>query len=142
MSPKGHQWSPLGLKLLDIHELIWGSWQPANIVLQVKLFESSPNYNINLGRAIPADLYILFSSLAYTSERKQTPAFPWTYISCLPVLISRICINTEKSCVFLSVFRTHFLSLLSIFLQCTQHNPLSKEHIISLPSSSKYYMLA
>lgn len=50
MSPEGHQRSALDLKLLGISELIWGSWQPANTVLQVKLFESSPNYNINLGR--------------------------------------------------------------------------------------------
>lgn len=145
MSPEGHQYSPLGLKLRDIGELIWGSWQPANIVLQVKLFESSPDYNINLGREIPADLYILFWSLAYTSERKQTPAFPWTSISCLPVVISRICINTEKSCVFLSVFRAHFLlTSVNISAMHTTQSTLhvwpgqTQEHIISLPSNSKY----
>nr|KAF6328992.1 hypothetical protein mPipKuh1_008311 [Pipistrellus kuhlii] len=128
MSPEGHQWSPLGLKLLDIRELIWGSWQPANIVLQVKLFESSPSYNINLGRAIPADLYILFSSLAYTSERKQTPAFPWTSISYLPVLISRICINRKILCVFQCIQSSFLITSVNISTMHTTQSTLRGAH--------------
>lgn len=60
MSPGGNQDSSSVLKLLDKGKLIWGYWQPVNIVIQVKLFESSPNYNIDLGREIQADLQILF----------------------------------------------------------------------------------